>query len=99
MKKVKNQASEIPQTIIQTSSNSVNLRGMNSDEAVTKALSFIDSGLLKGEKAIFLIHGHGTSALKTAIRETLNNNCPYDIKFRSGNPEEGGDGVTVVFFK
>lgn len=84
--------------IVQTSSNTVNLRGLDTYEGVNKAMSFIDSGLLKGEKTLFLIHGHGTSALKNSLRDKLKNDCPYDIRFRPGTPEEGGDGVTVVSF-
>jgi DNA mismatch repair protein MutS2 len=95
----KSSGSQSDEFVVQTSANSVNLRGLDSDQGVERALSFIDSGLLKGEKAIFLIHGHGTSALKNAIRNRLSKDCPYDINFRPGTPEEGGDGVTVVTFK
>ena len=42
-----------------------------SSRELKRALSFIDSGLLKGERTVFLIHGHGTSALKSAIRDKL----------------------------
>lgn len=83
---------------VQTSSNTVNLRGLDVTDGIEKAMSFIDSGLLKGESCVFLLHGHGTSALKNAIRQKLATDCPYRVTFRPGDRDEGGDGVTVVMF-
>ena len=96
-KKQKTAQASTEEYTLQTSANTVNLRGLDVVEGVEKALSFIDSGLLKGERTVFLIHGHGTSALKSAIRDKLKNDCPYDIRFRAGSPEgrwrwgHGGD--------
>lgn len=87
------------QFVMPTSSNSIDLRGMDSDEAVEKAWSFIDSALLRGDQACILIHGHGTAKLKHALRTQLARHCPYDVEFRAGQSEEGGDGVTVVYLK
>ena len=85
-----------PGFIIQTQMNSVDLRGKNSDSATQSAFSFIDRALLRGEQAVVLIHGHGEGALKKALREALTNSCPYDVRWRPGNEQEGGDGVTIV---
>jgi DNA mismatch repair protein MutS2 len=43
-----------------------------------------------------LIHGHGTGALREAIRADLKAS-PYVAHFRAGESGEGGDGVTVVW--
>jgi DNA mismatch repair protein MutS2 len=81
---------------IQGATNTIDLRGMDADTAIQETWNFIDRSLLKGEVTVIIVHGHGTDILKTAIRRELQNNCPYDVRFRSGLPQEGGDGVTIV---
>jgi DNA mismatch repair protein MutS2 len=71
------------------------LRGMRADEALTEVEEFLDQGMRSGEEAALIIHGHGTGALKQAIRDYLANS-PYIRMFRPGESHEGGDGVTVV---
>ncbi len=90
-----NQKPEIPLTI-KTTTNSVDLRGMDSDDATSKTDQFIDQALLRGEERIILIHGHGTNTLKRTLRDHLANHCPYNILSRPGEDQEGGDGVTIV---
>jgi DNA mismatch repair protein MutS2 len=57
--------------------------------------NFLDQGMRNGEEAALIIHGHGTGALKQAIRDYLANS-PYIRMYRPGESHEGGDGVTVV---
>jgi DNA mismatch repair protein MutS2 len=71
------------------------VRGMRADEALTEVEQFLDQGMRSGEEAALIIHGHGTGALKQAIRDYLANS-PYIRMFRPGESHEGGDGVTVV---
>ncbi len=71
------------------------VRGMRADEALTEVEQFLDQGMRSGEEAALIIHGHGTGALKQAIRDYLSNS-PYIRMFRPGESHEGGDGVTVV---
>ena len=82
-------------TTIQTRSNSVDVRGMRADEALRQVEAFLDQAALDGADSIFVIHGHGTGALRKAIREYLANS-PYVARYRPGGPGEGGDGVSVV---
>ena len=42
-----------------------------------------------------VIHGHGTGAMKEAVRQNLRNSL-YADGFRPGDSGEGGDGVTIV---
>jgi DNA mismatch repair protein MutS2 len=42
------------------------------------------------------VHGHGTGALRDAIRKELRESR-YVAHFRPGTSGEGGDGVTVVW--
>jgi DNA mismatch repair protein MutS2 len=84
---------------LQTSTNSVDLRGKDAASAIEAAWNFIDRALLRGEPAVVLIHGHGEGTLKAAVRDALRSNCPYDVRFRAGLDQEGGDGVTIVALK
>ena len=81
---------------LQTSDNTCDLRGMRSDDAVTLAVTFLDRSLNEDRRVCFLIHGHGTGALKEAIRRELKSS-PYVRYFRAGNTGEGGDGVTIAW--
>jgi DNA mismatch repair protein MutS2 len=84
---------EVP---IQTSDNSVDLRGLRADDALSLATSFLDRSLNAGRKVAFLVHGHGTGALRDALRRDLRKS-PYVAHFRAGEAHEGGDGTTVVW--
>lgn len=85
----------VPEFVPQSPTNTLDLRGLDADTAIDKALGFIDKSVLRGEYAVVLIHGHGSDRLKLAIRSMLKH-CPYDVSFRAGAANEGGDGVTVV---
>jgi DNA mismatch repair protein MutS2 len=80
---------------VQTRANSVDVRGQRADEALRQLEAFLDQAALDGTDSIFVIHGHGTGALRRAVREYLANS-PYVERFRPGGPGEGGDGVSVV---
>ena len=81
---------------LQTSDNSVDLRGLRTDDAITLAITFLDRSLNENRRVCFLIHGHGTGALKEAIRRELKSS-PYVRFFRAGASGEGGDGVTIAW--
>ncbi len=81
-----------------TIDTTVDIRGHRVDEAVIQVDRFIDESLLAGRDTIFVIHGHGTGALKNAVRSHLGSHKAIE-KFRAGEQNEGGDGVTVAFLK
>ncbi|MBS2012239.1 MAG: Smr/MutS family protein [Deltaproteobacteria bacterium] len=81
---------------LQTSDNTCDLRGLRSDDALSLAVSFLDRALNENRRVCFLIHGHGTGALKEAIRRELKSS-PYVRYFRAGTSGEGGDGVTIAW--
>jgi len=83
---------------VRTSSNTLDLRGTRVDEALDQVDKFLDQLFGSGEAAAFIIHGHGTGALKAAVRAYLKDS-PYPQHFRTGTPEEGGDGITIVKLK
>lgn len=87
-----------PDLPIQTSDNRCDLRGLRVDEAVSMAEQFLDRSLNEGRRVAFLIHGHGSGALRDAIRTSLRESR-YVLRHRAGEPGEGGDGVTVVWLR
>jgi DNA mismatch repair protein MutS2 len=89
---------EFEEAPVQTPENSLDLRGLYADEAVDKIEPFLDSLMQRGRTAGFLIHGHGTGALKKAVRGHLEKSR-YVVRHRPGGPGEGGDGVTVVWIR
>jgi DNA mismatch repair protein MutS2 len=85
---------EVPLTV-QTRSNTVDVRGQRADEALRMVEDYLDRAALSGSDTVFVIHGHGTGALRKAVREYLATSG-YVARFRAGGPGEGGDGVSVV---
>lgn len=79
-------------------SNTLDLRGYRVEEALDSLEFFLDKASLTNLTPIYVIHGHGTGALKSAIEEFLSTS-PYVAKYRFGESAEGGDGVRVVDIK
>ncbi|MBI5509907.1 MAG: Smr/MutS family protein [Deltaproteobacteria bacterium] len=71
------------------------VRGLRADEALRAIELFLDKAAIAGETVVTITHGHGTGALKRAVREELLRS-PYVAAARPGERHEGGDGVTVV---
>jgi len=84
--------------VLQSRANTVDLRGQRADEALGELEAFLDRTALEGADAVFVIHGHGTGALRKVVREYLATS-PYVARFRAGGAGEGGDGVSVVSLK
>jgi DNA mismatch repair protein MutS2 len=76
--------------------NTCDLRGLRVEDAVAMATTFLDRALSEGRHSVFLLHGHGTGALRDAIRKELARSA-YVARFASGEPDQGGEGVTVVW--
>jgi len=73
----------------------VDLRGMRVDEALRAVDLELDRSLRAGEETLHVLHGHGSGALKAAVREHLQRS-PYVKRARPAEQHEGGDGVTVA---
>ncbi len=76
----------------------LDLRGMRVEEAIDSLEQHLDLAIRRNINEFTVIHGHGTGALKSAVRNYLKDN-PYVLKFRSGEDAEGGDGVSIVDVK
>ena len=79
-------------------SQTLDLRGYRVEEALDEVENYLDKASLANLSPVYIIHGHGTGALKQAIRDFLKTS-PYVAKFRVGGESEGGDGVSVVDIK
>ena len=75
--------------------NTLDVRGLRAEDAETKLVYFLDRLYGAGEATAYVVHGHGTGALKAALRAYLST-CPYATGFRPADPHQGGDGVTVI---
>lgn len=71
------------------------VRGLRVEEALSQVMAFLDSAMMANHAAVRIIHGHGSGALKQAIRAYLQAS-PYAARFYPGAPAEGGDGQTIV---
>jgi len=80
---------------VRTAESTCDLRGMRADDALVCAASFVDRVMHRGDDAAFLLHGHGTGALKEALRRELAG-AKHVRLVRPGEPDEGGDAFTVV---
>ena len=73
----------------------LDVRGMRGEEAIQAVTYFIDDALVARASRVKILHGTGTGALKTVIRQYLNTMPPVadfydeDIRF-------GGAGITIV---
>lgn len=79
-------------------SNTLDLRGCRVEEALDSLELFLDKASLVNITPVYVIHGHGTGALRSAIQDFLLSS-PYVAKHRFGEPEEGGNGVSVIDIK
>jgi len=71
------------------------LRGLRVDEAMERAEAALQRMLGRGGGRVVFIHGHGTGALRNAVRAWLRL-MPGVESFTPGDPREGGNGVTVA---
>jgi DNA mismatch repair protein MutS2 len=76
-------------------SNTLDLRGMRVDEGQDATERFFDQALQRGHGTVFLLHGHGTGALKDGLRGWLRS-CAYVRGWRPAPEDQGGDAFTVV---
>ena len=79
-------------------SNTLDLRGERVEEALDELEGYLDKASLANLTPVYVIHGHGTGALKSAVRDFVSTS-PYVAKYRVGEDAEGGDGVCVIDIK
>jgi len=75
----------------------VDLRGMDSVEAVCVLERYLDEAMRSNIPSVRIIHGKGTGVLRSAVQQTLRKN-KFIKNFRLGVYGEGEDGVTIAEF-
>lgn len=76
-------------------SASLDLRGLDAEEAAYRTDQYLDEAALANLKEVTIIHGVGTGVLKNRIAQLLKKH-PHVAKSRPGEYGEGGMGVTIV---
>jgi DNA mismatch repair protein MutS2 len=80
---------------VRTSNNTLDIRGQRVDEGLANLDQFLNQAMVNETSPLMVIHGHGTGALKSAVRDALASNNALE-QYRPGENHEGGDGVTIV---
>lgn len=73
----------------------LNVMGMRAEEALQALTLFLDDAIVSGATQLRILHGTGTGALKTAIRQRLATLSSVKC-FHDDNPQTGGAGATIV---
>ena len=83
---------------LEAHSPEVDLRGMDTVEAVCALSLYLDSAMRSNLKQVRIIHGKGTGAVRAAVHQELRRN-KFVKTFRLGVYGEGEDGVTIAEFR
>ena len=83
---------------MQAVSPEVDLRGMDTVEAVCVMERYLDEAMRANLSSVRIIHGKGTGALRAAVQQSLKKN-KFVKSYRLGQYGEGEDGVTIAEFR
>ncbi len=73
-------------------SDELDVRGRRAQEAREAVRSFVDEAALAGLPSVRVVHGRGTGAVRTAVREELDQHPLVDRR-----ESESADGATIVY--
>lgn len=76
----------------------LDLRGLRFEEAMLALEKHIDDCLISNLEFTYIIHGYGTGALRKGVQDMIRKNKQI-VSSRPGGQNEGGSGVTVLYFK
>jgi DNA mismatch repair protein MutS2 len=83
---------------VQATDRRLDVRGLRVEELLREVERFLDRLYADGAPDAIILHGHGTGALKAALRDHLSAS-PYVGDFRPGDRHEGGDAATIVVMR
>jgi DNA mismatch repair protein MutS2 len=73
----------------------LDIRGSHVEQALDELDNYLNDAVMTGMSTVRIVHGKGTGALRSAVREHLSHH-PLVKSFTSPPPQEGGDGVTII---
>lgn len=76
----------------------LDIRGKRADEVPPIVDSYVNDAYLLGMPFVRVIHGKGTGALRSVVRDLLKDS-PAVARAETAGPNEGGDGATVVHLR
>ena len=76
----------------------IDIRGLRADEALQQITYYIDDAILVGAARVRILHGTGTGALRTLVRQYLSTVAGV-TSFHDEHVQFGGAGITVVEFR
>jgi DNA mismatch repair protein MutS2 len=88
--------SPVPAPLAVPASLEIDVRGWRAEEARATVRQRIDSASVAGLPQVRVIHGHGTGALRAAVRDELARH-PLVERATPAPPDEGGDGATIAY--
>lgn len=75
--------------------NTVDLRGLRVEEGLEAIDRFFGEAQARSLSTVFILHGHGTGAMKDGVRRFLGT-CPYVGEWCPASAAQGGDAYSVV---
>jgi DNA mismatch repair protein MutS2 len=81
---------------MRTRQNTLVLVGERVESALERLDAFIDGVLRENEPYAFVVHGHGTGTLRSAVREHLGRH-PNVRRHAPASRDDGGDALTVFW--
>ena len=73
----------------------LDLRGQISEDALANMDTYLDQAYLAHLPFVRIIHGKGSGVLRKVVRDALQRH-PLISSYKPGQPNEGGDGVTMA---
>ncbi|MBM4265121.1 MAG: endonuclease MutS2 [Deltaproteobacteria bacterium] len=89
---------ERPRSAAAVPSAELNLVGARVAPALARLETFLDRAALDDRTSVRIVHGHGTGALRDAVREYLAGS-PYVDRFEEADPHGGGSGATIAHLR
>lgn len=89
----------VKKTMVKKTGNyELNIIGKRYEEAMAYLDKFLDDAIVLGYPHVRIVHGMGTGVLRKGVRKMLDKN-KHVVSYRDGGPNEGGLGVTLVYFE
>ncbi len=84
--------------LIRSQDTTLDLRGQRVEDALAHVDAFVDELMQRHEPGGYLLHGHGTGALKEAVRQHVRAHVAIS-ESRPAERDEGGDAFTLVWLQ